>query len=59
MTERVNPMTVKCTYCDANPLRPCVLRGSRDEHNGYRGKILSTYHPCRVEAAHALLMADA
>lgn len=60
MTEqRINPMTVACPYCQVNALRPCVLRGSRDEHNGFRGRVLTGYHDSRVEAAREAQMVGA
>lgn len=58
-TVRVNPMTVPCDYCGVNVLRPCVLRGSRDEHNGFRGKTLTGYHESRIEAARDRVLAGA
>lgn len=57
--QRVNPMTVPCAYCGVNALRPCVLRGSRDEHNGFRGRVLTGYHDSRIEAAREQAMSYA
>lgn len=58
MTVRINPLTVKCDYCQAAPTKPCIQRGTRDPRNEYRGRRLRPghYHDTRTETAREQLL---
>lgn len=49
----VNPLSVKCTHCEALPTYPCVIPGTQQLLTRSRA------HPIRIEMARAAAQADA